>query len=284
MKAKVFMSIAAIATFVALTAPVHASIKYTPVNIVVPNNGAYGIDFNHDGIKDFWIGSFFTKNEFCGNRGAPGGAANLTPAQSKGGVILKGGYAAALPSGVSVGSSQSFAQRQTNLMFFNYCGGSLHSAGNWFNVSNHYLGMEFPINGQTYYGWAELSINGGRGGLTTALIGFAYETIPGKAIKTGQTKYAADDPDIGPDSADPGDPGPTATAVPPVSDAPRPQSPGDTPARRRPLAWQSKTTRNTNTSLISTILLTWIGWAGRTVPLYSGGATTCLSPRSGERR
>ena len=233
MKAKTLMSIAAIATFVALAVPVHASIKYTPVNIVIPNGGSYSIDFNHDGTKDIYIGSFFNKGEFCGLRSAPGGSANLTPAQSTGGVILKGVFAAALVSGISVGSSQSFSQRQTTLMFFNYCGGGLHSAGNWFNVSNHYLGMEFQINGQTHYGWAELSINGGRSGLTTALIGFAYETISGKAIKTGQTKYAADDPDIDLDSADSGEPGPTATARPFLLDAPRPQSPGETPARER---------------------------------------------------
>jgi hypothetical protein len=69
--------------------------------------------------------------------------------------------------------------------------------------------------------------------LTTALIGFAYETIPGKAIRTGQTKYAADDPDIDLDSADSGEPGPTATARPFLLDTPRPQSPGETPARER---------------------------------------------------
>jgi hypothetical protein len=171
--------------FVAIVVPAVASISYTPVNRVVPNNGAYGIDFNHDGIKDFWIGSFFGPF-FCGLRSGVGGSANLSPEKSTSGVILKGVFAAALPAGVSVGSAQAFAKRQTQLMFFNTCGGG-QVAGNWLNVSNHYLGLEFQIAGQTHYGWAELSINGGSKGLMTVLVGFAYETIAGKTIITGQT-------------------------------------------------------------------------------------------------
>src|ERR1700736_2033887 len=157
--------IAALIAFVSIIVPASASINYTPVNRVIPNNGAYGIDFNHDGIKDFWIGSFFGPF-FCGLRGGVGGSANLSPVKSTSGVILKGVFAAALPAGISVGSAQTFAKRQTQLMFFNTCGGG-QSAGNWLNVSNHYLGLEFQVAGQTHYGWAELSVNGSRRGLTT---------------------------------------------------------------------------------------------------------------------
>ena len=178
---------ACIATLIAFVSivPALASVNYTPVNRVIPNNGAYGVDFNHDGVKDFWIGSFFGPF-FCGNRGSVGGSANLSPVKSTSGVILTGVFAAALPAGVSVGSTQTFAKRQTQLMFFNFCGGR-HVAGNWFNVSNHYLGLEFQIAGQTHFGWVELSINGSSRGLTTVVVGFAYETIAGKAIITGQT-------------------------------------------------------------------------------------------------
>jgi hypothetical protein len=58
-------------------------------------------------------------------------------------------------------------------------------------VLNHYLGLEFQIAGQTHFGWAELSVTGSRfgpnQGLTTVVVGFAYETIAGKSIITGQT-------------------------------------------------------------------------------------------------
>jgi hypothetical protein len=125
--------------FVALSAS--ASISYTPVNRVIPTNGAYGIDFNHDGVKDFWIGSFYG-TAFCGLRSATGGSANISPVKSTSGVILNGVFAAALPAAASVGSAQVFAHRQTQLLFFNTCG-SGQLAGNWFNVVTTILGWNF---------------------------------------------------------------------------------------------------------------------------------------------
>jgi hypothetical protein len=179
--------IATLIAFVSLV-PAFASIKYTPVNLVVPNNGAYGVDFNLDGVKDFWIGSF-SGSASCGNRGSVQGSANISPVNSTSGVILTGVYAAALPAGVPLGSAQVFAKRQAQLMSFNTCGGQV--AGNWFNVYNHYLGLEFQIAGQTHFGWVELSTH--LYGyiptmkLSTVIVGFAYETIVGKTIITGQT-------------------------------------------------------------------------------------------------
>ena len=172
-------SVATLIAFISVALSASASITYTPVNRVIPNNGAYGIDFNHDGVKDFWIGSF-DGIVFCGLRSGTGGSANLSPVKSTSGVILNGVFAAALPAAVSVGSAQVFAHRQTQLMWFN-CG---RQAGNWVNVSNHYLGLEFQIAGQTHFGWAELSVGSTA---RTVVVGFAYETIAGKSIITGQT-------------------------------------------------------------------------------------------------
>lgn len=60
-----------------------------------------------------------------------------------------------------------------------------------------YLGLEFQNKGQTHCGWALVSIaavfNGRTGSMETKLSGFAYETIPGAAIKTGQTSGADED-------------------------------------------------------------------------------------------
>jgi hypothetical protein len=177
--------VATLIALISVAVPASASINYTPVNHVIPNNSAYGLDFNHDGTKDFWIGSFFG-TQFCGLRSANGGSVNVSPVKSTSGVILSGVFAAALPAGIPVDSTKSFAQRQTQLMFFNTCGSGQH-AGNWFNVSNHYLGLEFQIAGQTHFGWAELSITGSMFGQTTVVVGFAYETIAGKTIISGQT-------------------------------------------------------------------------------------------------
>ena len=182
-------AIAIIIAFVSIV-PAFASIDYTPVNRIVPNNGASGIDFDHDGVKDFWIGSFFHAT-LCGNRGREWGSVNLSPVENTSGVILTGMFAAALPAGVPVGPDQTFIERKTDLISFSTGCGTYEFAGNWFNTSNHYLGLEFQIGGQTHFGWAELSVNAGKfayiPGFTTVLVGYAYETVPGKSIITGQT-------------------------------------------------------------------------------------------------
>jgi hypothetical protein len=72
---------------------------------------------------------------------------------------------------------------------------TFHTSGHWANVKNRYLGFEFPINGKTHYAWARLSVEVSREPFkaTAILTGYAYETVPGKAIIAGQTKGPEDD-------------------------------------------------------------------------------------------
>jgi hypothetical protein len=50
--------------------------------------------------------------------------------------------------------------------------------------------LSFVIKGKTHYGWARVSSGITRNGRTlrAVLTGYAYETVPGKAIITGKTK------------------------------------------------------------------------------------------------
>jgi hypothetical protein len=73
--------------------------------------------------------------------------------------------------------------------------------GPWMNggkgVKDRYLGIRFTINGRIYFGWARMTVKPGGNILgnptfTAILTGYAYETIPGKAIVAGKTK----DPDV----------------------------------------------------------------------------------------
>ena len=66
--------------------------------------------------------------------------------------------------------------------------------GLWRNVANRYLGLKFKINGKTHYGWARLSVKASKMPyeITAVLTGYAYETIPGKAIIAGATKGSDD--------------------------------------------------------------------------------------------
>lgn len=62
-------------------------------------------------------------------------------------------------------------------------------SGPWENagkgVKSRYLGLKFQIKGKTHYGWARLNFPKPSGAIMT---GYAYETIPNKAILTGKTK------------------------------------------------------------------------------------------------
>jgi hypothetical protein len=71
------------------------------------------------------------------------------------------------------------------------------SGGSWLNVEGRYLGLKFRIKGKTHDGWARLNVHVDRveARITTTVTGYAYETIPGKAIIAGATK--------GPDSGEP---------------------------------------------------------------------------------
>jgi len=68
--------------------------------------------------------------------------------------------------------------------------------GPWANggkgVKNRYLGLKFFVKGKVHYGWARLNVVA-RGGIAGTLTGYAYETIPGKAIIAGATKGPDDD-------------------------------------------------------------------------------------------
>jgi hypothetical protein len=71
-----------------------------------------------------------------------------------------------------------------------------HTLGNWINVKNRYLGLSFTIHGEGHYGWARFSVQVAKRPfkLIATLTGYAYETIPGKAIIAGATQ--------GPDDTD----------------------------------------------------------------------------------
>jgi probable HAF family extracellular repeat protein len=229
MKYKIWSSLVVMTLFAALAIPAQARVVYTPVNVYLPTNGSYPIDLNHDGITDFTF-QISHRLYFCGGSGF-GYWNKLYVQPSPAGGIVGGNWAYALQSGVQIDSHQSFYGGD-DLMYdvkqISHCWRDPHRYGYWVAVQQHYLGLEFQINGQTHYGWAELSTNSTTG--VNALYGFAYETIAGRGILTGQTMDSPDEPGIGPDSAESEDSGPTASVAPPLSAAPKLQSSGDTSA------------------------------------------------------
>jgi len=185
----------------ALAQPAEAKVVYTPAGVVIGTNSFFGIDLNRDGIPDFTIyNSQFLSKSVSINliQAAPNedGAAVMT--------TQGGGYFfsfAALKRGRRVGYGCCFIQARGILVAQCVsahgtnsappCSGETYNTiGHWANVKNRYLGVEFPIHGKTHYGWARLNVEVSRKPFkaTAILTGYAYETIPGKAIITGKTK------------------------------------------------------------------------------------------------
>jgi len=192
----------------ALAQPAEARIVYTPVHQVIHKNSYFGIDLNHDGIVDFTI--FNSARTFSSVRR---NSIIAWPNQlySDGVEGTRFGisayiYEAAVKQGKPIRYGQYFFQK--GFMVWQCVHGThqsgppcsnkpYHTLGKWINVKNRYLGLNFTIHGKSHYGWARLSVQVSKRPfkLTALLTGFAYETIPGKAIIAGATK--------GPEEAEP---------------------------------------------------------------------------------
>ena len=169
-------------SLLALASTAAAEVVYTPANVTLLGNGSISIDLNHDSVTDFVLQSVL-KPAYCGTVGGGyTGSTQITPTTGDGIVVSHLNFAALLASGTSVDASSTFYNAQTKVAQLVACGSSS-------KYVDGYLGLEFQVAGRTHYGWAQVDIvvySGFRHGMRTTLIGFAYETIPGRAIRTGQ--------------------------------------------------------------------------------------------------
>ena len=182
-------SIAATAAGVTLLAaqPSEAKIIYKSTHKVIGANGFYGLDLNHDGNVDFIIqedGAPFSSS---------GSNALGVKEAYRNGVVGTNKLASALKQGTAIGPKQNFLATSDafgEVMFAAACSadGGCSTVGNWDGVSNRYLGLKFKIAGKTHYGWARLNVSVQAGhNIVATLTGYAYETVPQKAISAGKT-------------------------------------------------------------------------------------------------
>jgi hypothetical protein len=184
----------------ALAPPADAKIVYTKTYRVFGAHSGFNLDPNHDHSVDFTISQSF------GGARPPSGYGSLlvlpathkpknqiwgTVSSSLGESHRKYSVASALSSGVTVGhNSTKFQAKHDVMCFFSDAGGTCFCGtvvGQWQNVQNKYLGLKFfGKSGKVHYGWARMSVSTKMGRAT--LTGYAYETIPNKAIITGKTK------------------------------------------------------------------------------------------------
>jgi hypothetical protein len=203
-------------SLLALAQPSDAKIIYTRSHIVIGSHSQYRLDLNQDGITDFTI-----KNHTLVSV-VTFATLSAIPAQRQNGIIGaqrgRNFYAYALVRGARIGPKQPFRTYYSMWMAYT---GSGAQGGQWINVTNRYLGLEFLIRGKVHYGWARLNVTVGHSKITATLTGYAYETIPGKSIIAGRTKGPDDSSVEQPDGRRP-----SASLTNPILDKPQPASLG----------------------------------------------------------
>jgi hypothetical protein len=173
----------------ALAQPVEAKIVYHKTYLVIAGAERYNLDLNHDKITDFSVVNFFTTGcvDSCVQD------LYLKPAAGNsevGSIKSNFHFAAAMKKGSAIGPKAHFV---TGSAIMREAFSAQSSVGPWNNVKNRYLGFKFQIKGKTHYGWARLNVTGsGLGTIVATMTGYAYETIPNKAIVAGKTKGTED--------------------------------------------------------------------------------------------
>jgi hypothetical protein len=174
----------------AFAQPAEAKIIYTKADQKIWPFGL-PLDLNHDGTPDFVFMTYMmattpaTVWRVSINPELPSNAIRVTHDRKP--------TAAALCAGAEIGPKTPLRSHTTQVsmgaVVRNQGNGKLYYYGPWENggkgVKNRYLGLRFQIKGKTHYGWARLSF---RSPELATLTGYAYETIPNKAIIAGEIK------------------------------------------------------------------------------------------------
>lgn len=178
----------------AIAQPAQAEIVYTPAHKKLHLNHNFFLDLNHDGVNDFKFfmnaGASYSSNGCTAemwlyrvNRG--NGAAAVTSSGEF--------FASAVKAGVRIGKSQYFPNESREPMALEnqyFDNGSYQGwwASSGRPVDHRYLGLKFVFGGRVHYGWARFNVWMTDCTVSATLTGYAYETIPNKAIVAGKTK------------------------------------------------------------------------------------------------
>jgi hypothetical protein len=176
----------------ALTGSAEAKIVYTKTHKVLQFTNpaqSLSLDLNNDGVSDFkLVNAWFDDEDF-----GPTLWFYIVPARRANGaeghtVNFGTQVVSALSGGAKIGQNDRFL---SNTIFReSMCHATDYSHTDlWCNDQNRYVGLRFSIKGRIHYGWARLNaVLGNNAFLIATLTGYAYETVPGKAIVAGRTK------------------------------------------------------------------------------------------------
>ncbi len=176
-------------SLLALAEPAEAKVVYTQTHQVIRFNGTYNLDLDHNGTVDFLIRQW-----------SSGGINGLFAKEAYGNAVR--GYsnnnskpfASALRAGARIGPGRGFVKSgyYGEAMAYVVDISGTSAFGPWVSVAKRYLGLKFQIDGKTHYGWARLNVQVQGNNITATLTGYAYESIPGKRIRAGQTRNMAE--------------------------------------------------------------------------------------------
>jgi len=167
--------------------PTEASVVYTHANVAFSNNQNCSLDLNGDGVADFVLRDVvFNKSS---GHDITLSVRGMTAGNSVMGFKSEDGFfevAVARNQGAKIAFGTGLSSAML-ARFSSSCGGIHFVFGRWVDVQNKYLALKFVINGETHFGWARLSVHVNSEFLNAFLTGYAYESVPGKAILAGQT-------------------------------------------------------------------------------------------------
>jgi len=174
----------------ALSQPAEAEIIYTCAHHVIDPGHSYRLDLNHDKLTDFTLVNIAVHQ--TGDSATYAFSLRESAARGNSAIGYVGAgswdFAAAMRTGSIIGPGGRFFSRAVSMaagVFGGPTGESTILFGPWPNVRNRYLGLKFLINGKTHYAWARMSVRVKGTFMAATLTGYAYETIPDKAIIAG---------------------------------------------------------------------------------------------------
>ncbi len=197
---------------VAVMAPqiAEAKIVYTAVNTQI-TYPPYAIDLNGDGLVDFYLvnggaasiaGSWQIQYLDVCHIGFSRCVSSSSMLQANADNLVRTGAngAAVLPFGANIGPGQQWGGKGQAVgmgarLFYSQSQHPQKWEGAWANggqgETNKYLGLKFKIGNQFHYGWARVTFTVMAHAYRATITGYAYETIPGQAIRAGYTSGTA---------------------------------------------------------------------------------------------
>ncbi len=184
MKPYLKTALAACVALTMLTSPVQALIVYTPLQTTVSDSGYILIDLNRDGRPEFkvYLNSTRDRRTLC-NGFFPiwSVAVGIEPLTVGDGVVVSSHQQAQLlAAGQQVSGGSNFEYNTSeNIFYYHGCPVARDIPG--------YLGLALPLRDGQHYAWVyvHVSLYYSEHAQVT-VTGYAYETIPGMSIVTGQ--------------------------------------------------------------------------------------------------